>query len=60
MDGLLKAPSASIEARIAFTEDFFRKSNLSLPMALAAGRSGRAGVVLALALVVLDAMTTSP
>jgi hypothetical protein len=38
MDGLLKAPSASIEARIAFTEDFFRKSNLSLPMALAAGR----------------------
>jgi hypothetical protein len=28
MEGLLKAPSESFEARIAFTEDFFRKLNL--------------------------------
>jgi hypothetical protein len=28
MEGLLKGPSASLEARIAFTEDFFRKINL--------------------------------
>jgi hypothetical protein len=29
MEGLLKPPSASTEARIAFTEDFFRKINLA-------------------------------
>jgi hypothetical protein len=29
MEGLLEVPWASIEARIAFTEDFFRKLNLS-------------------------------
>jgi hypothetical protein len=49
MESPPRAPSKSPEARIAFTEDFIRKSNLSLPMALAAGRSGRPGVVLALA-----------
>jgi hypothetical protein len=29
MEGLLRLPSASIEARIAYTEDFFRKLNFA-------------------------------